>query len=115
MFKRTGTTWVQEQKLTASDKASDDRFGISVSIDGERALIGAYVDDDGGDATGSAYVFKRTGTNWVEEQKLTASDKAVDDQFGISVSIDGGRALIGAYWDDGGGNDAGSAYVVELE
>ena len=61
-------------------------------------------------------MFKRTGTTWVQEQKLTASDKALDDQFGISVSIDGDRALIGAYQDDNvGGGNAGSAYVVELE
>ena len=113
VFKRTGSTWVQEQKLTASDKAFNDQFGISVSLSGDTALIGAYRDDDGGSSAGSAYVFKSMGTNWLQEQKLTASDKAASDRFSISVSLDGDRALIGAYWDDDGGTDAGSAYVFK--
>ncbi len=106
-FKRSGTTWTQEDKLTASDGTADDYFGNSVSIDGEYALIGASNDDNG---RGSAYAFKRSGTTWTQEDKLTASDGESLDYFGNSVSIDGEYALIGASGDDSG---MGSAYVFK--
>ncbi len=104
VFKRSGTSWVQEAKLTASDAAEGDWFGFSVSVSGDTAVIGALVDDDGGRDSGSAYVFKRSGTSWVQEAKLRASDAGANDQFGFSVSVDGDRVVIGAYgYDDGGG------------
>ncbi len=112
VFKRTGTTWEQEARLKASDGATGS-FGKSVSIDGDYALIGAYHDDDNGGHSGSAYVFKRTGTTWEQEAKLIASDGAAGDLFGCSVSIDGDYALIGAHHDDDNGIDSGSAYMFK--
>ncbi|MCD4692494.1 MAG: FG-GAP repeat protein [Calditrichales bacterium] len=81
--------WDNEQKLTASDGASYDNFGVSVSIDGDYAVIGAYYDDDNGESSGSAYIFFRNGTSWTQQAKITASNAAAYDNFGISLSIDG--------------------------
>ena len=108
IFTRSGTTWTQKAKLLASDGATDDNFGYSVSIDGDYAIIGAYRDDSN---RGAAYIFKRTGTSWAEEDKLTASDGTTGDIFGGSVSIDGDYALIGVPGDDG----TGSAYVFKRD
>jgi len=113
IFKRNGTSWVQQQKLLASDGAAYDFFGYSVSISGDFAIVGAVWDNDKGDNSGSAYIFKRNGTSWVQQQKLIASDGAVDDNFGLSVSISGDYAIVGAYCDDDKGSDSGSAYVFE--
>jgi len=87
--------------------ATFDYFGFSVSIDGNYAIVGARGDNSD---RGSAYVFKRSGTSWVKEDKLTASDGATDDGFGQSVSIDGYTTLVGAYGDD---SFKGSAYVFK--
>jgi hypothetical protein len=115
VFTRNGSTWTEQAKLTASDGAGSDQFGWSVSLssDGNTALIGAYADDDNGNASGAAYVFTRSGSTWTEQAKLVASDGAAGDMFGISVSLssDGNTALIGAYADDDKGGDAGSAYI----
>ena len=113
VFKRTGTSWIEEAILTASDGASNDDFGMSLSITSEYAIVGAWGDDDDGDYSGSAYVFKRTDTNWAQETKLTASDGTADDRFGRSVSIYGDYAIVGAYMDDDNGNGSGSAYVFK--
>jgi hypothetical protein len=115
IFKRDGTNWVEEQKLTASDGAADDRFGRSVSIWGDYAIIGAAFDDVNGEDEGSAYIFRRDGTNWVEEQKLTASDGANYDWFGGSVSISEDYAIVGASWDDDNGVSSGSAYIFRRD
>jgi hypothetical protein len=105
-------SWTQTQKLTASDGAADDQFGASVSISGDVALVGANYDDDRGSNSGSVYVFTRQqGGSWTQTQKLTASDAAVNDQFGVSVSISGDVALVGAVREDGRGNESGSAYI----
>ncbi len=115
VFTRTGAAWNQQAKLIAEDGAAYDFFSQSVSLssDGGIALIGAHGDDDGGSATGSAYVFGRTGSTWSQQAKLIASDAEAADQFGVAVSLsaNGGTALVGAYWDDDGGTCSGSAYV----
>ena len=93
--------WTQVAKLTADDGAADDYFGYSVSIDGDTVVIGAHHDDDKGTNSGSAYVFTRDtagdlASGWTQVAKLTADDGAADDEFGISVSIDGDTMVIGA-------------------
>ncbi|MDZ7800034.1 MAG: FG-GAP repeat protein [Trueperaceae bacterium] len=110
-FKRSGDSWVEIDKLTASDAATGDRFGHSVAVDGDYAIIGASSDDLTGEDEGSAYAFKRNGDTWVEIDKLTASDAAYRDAFGWSVAIDGEYAIIGASKDDLTGNNEGSAYA----
>jgi hypothetical protein len=105
VYTRTGTTWTEEAKLTASDGAPPDEFGYSVSVDGEYAIVGAYNDLLG---QGSAYIFKRTGTTWTEEAKLIASDGIAGDGFGYTVDINGDSAIVGAWRDD---NLTGAAYV----
>ena len=110
-FKRTGTSWTQETRILASDGAAWDRFGNSVSISGDYAVVGAWFHDDNGDNSGSAYLFKRTGSFWTQEAKLLPSDGAAGDIFGWSVSISGGYAIVGAYENDDNGTDAGAAYM----
>ncbi|MCK4658556.1 MAG: hypothetical protein KAV82_03455 [Phycisphaerae bacterium] len=100
---------MEEAKLLASDGAEDDRFGRSVSISGDTAVIGAPATY--GYASGSAYVFRFNGLNWVEEAKLLASDGVAGDYFGRSVSVSGDTTVIGAWADDDNGDDSGSAYV----
>jgi parallel beta-helix repeat protein len=115
IFKRDGTSWSQQAKITANDGAADDRFGTSVSISGDYAIVGAYGDDDSGSNSGSAYIFKRDGTSWSEQAKITASDGTAEDYFShSSVSISGDYAIVGAYGDDDGGSNSGSAYVYDI-
>ena len=114
VFKRTDVTWTQEAKLLPSDGAADDQFGISVSISGDYAVVGAQENDDNGSNSGSAYLFKRSGTSWAQETKLLASDGAAADEFGRSVSISGDYAVVGAWRDNDNGTDAGSAYLYNL-
>ena len=117
IFSRSGTTWTQEAVLTASDKASYDSFGSTVSIsgDGTRVTVGAYSADPGGiSSAGKAYVFTRSGTIWTQEVILTASDKAANDSFGYSIDIssDGTRVTVGAmYATPNGVTNAGKVYV----
>ena len=114
VFVRSGTTWSQQAKLTASDAAEFDLFGNSVAVSGDTAVIGADFDDDAGLNSGSAYVFVRSGTTWSQQAKLTASDAAADDFFGDSVAVSGDTAVVGAPWDDDAGLNSGSAYVFGL-
>ncbi|MEQ1645233.1 MAG: CSLREA domain-containing protein, partial [Pyrinomonadaceae bacterium] len=114
VFTRSGSTWTQQQKLIASDGQAGDRFGESVAISGDIALVGATGDDDAlvDQNKGSVYVFVRSGTTWTENQKLLANDAGVGDLFGTSVAISGNTAIIGAQLDSFGSNSAqGSAYV----
>jgi hypothetical protein len=111
VFVRTGTTWTQQAKLVASDAAVEDQLGASVSLEGDTAVVGTIEDDDHGDRSGAAYVFVRSGTSWTQQAKLTPTDGAAADQFGISVSVSGNTAVVGTWGDDDLGNSSGSAYV----
>ena len=118
IYERAGDgTWPEVAKLTASDPDEYDEFGFSVSISGDRVVVGADYDDDNGSASGSAYIFERNGKGtWSEVAKLTASDAAVSDRFGGSVAISGDLVLVGARLDDDNGwSNSGSAYVYERD
>jgi hypothetical protein len=106
------TAWNQQAKLTASDAAANDEFGNAVAVSGNTAVVGGWLDDDGGTSSGSVYVFVRSGGSWSQQAKLTASDANFNDLFGFSVAISGDTAVDGAPYTDGdGGTSNGSAYV----
>ena len=88
---RTGQ---QLRKLTPLDGEANEQFGISVAIDGNIAVVGAYLDTHVATQAGSAYVFDITTGQQLF--KLTASDAAANDAFGFSVAISGDRIIIGA-------------------
>jgi hypothetical protein len=102
---------MEQEKLLASDGAEADQFGASVAISGDTVVVGAHGDDDSGTLSGSAYVFTRTGSSWMEQEKLVASDGAGGEQFGISVAVSGDTDLVGDHRDDDNGAFSGSAYV----
>ncbi|MBN1362833.1 MAG: FG-GAP repeat protein [Sedimentisphaerales bacterium] len=111
VFYRSGANWVQQAKLNASDAANCASFGCAVATDGNVIVVGSWGDDARGYDAGAAYVFRRAGASWTQQQKLTASDGAADDCFGVSIALDGNCLLIGASGDNDYGNDSGSAYV----
>ena len=111
VFIRDGSEWNQQGKLTAEDAAGGDYFGNSVALSGDTVVVGAYRDDDGGGSAGSVYVFASDGSAWKRQGKLTAGDAAAEDYFGSSVAISGGTLVVGAFGNDDGGGNSGSAYV----
>jgi hypothetical protein len=104
-------SFVPWKKLYGADTAAGDRFGASVALDGQSALVGAPGDDDAGGGSGSAYVFVRAGSIWSQQKKLMAEGGAADDAFGSAVSIAGDRALVGAPKADAAGSNSGAAYT----
>jgi hypothetical protein len=102
----------QLSKITASDGAASDYFGYSVAVGCGRIVVGAYLDDDNGGASGSAYIFDLDGN---QLSKITASDGAGSDNFGWSVAVGSGRIVVGAYQDDDNGSSSGSAYIFDLD
>ncbi|MBA1443980.1 MAG: choice-of-anchor D domain-containing protein [Chromatiales bacterium] len=105
--------WTQQQKLLATNGAQNDRFGESVSISGDTAIVGVKGDDDKGESSGSAYVFVRDPATdlWTEQAKLLASDGAAYHIFGKSVAISGDTAIVGADFSTLITVDIGYAYV----
>ena len=111
IYVRSGTTWSQHAQIQASDAQDSDNFGWALSVDGDYAIVGAYIEDTGGSNAGSAYIFYKSGTTWSQQAKIQSSDIQADDRFGVSVDIDGDYVIVGAEYEDTGGSNAGSAYV----
>ena len=115
IYQYNGSTWVEQAKLQASDKETNDWFGrsVSISISGDTAIVGARYEKTGGNDAGAAYIYQYNGSTWAEQAKLQASDKQAGDLFGFSVSISGDTAIVGARHEDTGGKDAGAAYIFD--
>ncbi len=116
IFTRSGTDWSQAELLRAGlyDPSAYDYFGSSVSIsgDGNTAIVGAYRDNS---RTGAAYIFTRSGTSWSEQAKIVGANMASQPYFGYTVSIsdDGNTVVVAAYADfnDTGYVRSGTAYI----
>ena len=98
VFTFDGVSWSQQQRLVASDGTQFDRFGWSVAVSGDTIAVGAHDDDTPANVdTGSAYVFKRSGTVWAQQPRLNSLDPANGDRFGGSVAFSGtGVLAVGA-------------------
>jgi cysteine-rich repeat protein len=135
VFRRTGTVWQQEEYLKASNTGTDDRFGASLALEGDTLVVGAPLEssaaqgvggnqaDDTAPGSGAVYVFRRTGTDWQQEEYLKASNTDAGDFFGGSVALSGDVLAVGApleasasqgvdgNQDDNTAADSGAVYV----
>ena len=112
VFMRSGSTWSQQAYLKASNTAAGDAFGRSVSLanDGNTLVVGASGEDSSatginGDQTdnsassaGAVYVFTRSGSTWLQQAYLKASNTETRDGFGRTVELsgDGSTLVVGA-------------------
>jgi hypothetical protein len=117
VYVKPPTGWVtmtQTAKIKTSDGDLYDNFGESLSISGDNIVVGASLDDDNGNASGSAYVFTKPVTGWInmtQTAKIKPSDGSADDNFGTSVCIAGNNIVVGSPSDDDNGLQSGSAYI----
>lgn len=136
IFFRNVSVWSQQAYVKSFNPGSADSFGRSVAIDGDAAVVGSYREDgssagtngsfnEGSTNSGAAYVYIRNGSTWSTKDYLKASNPGAEDNFGRSVSVDGGTVVVGSFAEDGSSptingpvNDnlleAGAAYVYEL-
>jgi len=101
-------------KLTASDAADEDSFGLSVALDGAYALVGSPGADGSGTNQGAAYLYLQSQgglDGWGQVKKLVAGDAADGDVFGVAVDISGDYAVVGAGAADSPETDAGAVYI----
>lgn len=105
-------TWTQAVKINPNDGTltSSVKWGLSVAIDGDYAVVGSYKE--------KAFILKNTSGTWAQLHNIFASDQTPGEYFGYSVAIEGDNAIIGAYMEDhdASGNskvNAGSAYVFQ--
>lgn len=105
VFIRSGSSWLQQQVLTASDGNPGDLFGWDTKVSGSSLLVIAPGKSSN---TGAAYVFVQSGQNWIQQAELTASDGTAGDTFGFAGAISGPTVVVGAPNKSLG---AGAAYV----
>ena len=120
--RRNSGEWVRFAYLKADNRDESDRFGASISLDGDTLVVGAWSEDgngldpndDSATNSGAAYVFRRDpgdATDWEPQQYLKGSNTAESDEFGYSVAVSGNTLVVGAPEHDGAGAASGGAYV----
>lgn len=109
VFRQESTSWTLEARL--GGKFAGDRFGHSVSVDGDLLAVGAQqADTPAGTAAGNVELFRGTGTAWLPEATLSASNGGAGEWFGSSIAVDGGTVLVGATYSYYG---YGAAYAFQ--
>jgi len=131
VFVRNGSTWTQQAYLKAANADASDYFGTAVDVDGDTLIVGAYgeagngssPDDNSLTSSGAAYVFTRSDGVWTQQAYLKPLNQDQFDNFGVSASLDGDQAAVGANYEQGDssstvdapnnnfGGGAGAAYV----
>ncbi len=109
VFDKVAGAWQPTVKLKAADAGAEDRFAVSIDIDGDSIIAGAYRDGPLGVQSGSAYIFERSVGQWSQAKKLIASDGQAGDNFGVSVAIAGELAAAGSF----AGAATGRVYLFE--
>ena len=113
VFEREGTHWIEQNKLVANPAQQGNKFGTSVAISGNMAVVGATNDavNEAGETVGATYVFVRDESGWTKQAKLTAHDASVNDKFGISVALSENTLLVGASKTNEAGENTGVTYL----
>ena len=99
VFVRSGSNWIQQAYLKASNTGAGNQFGTSVAVSGDTLVIGASFEDGN---SGAAYVFVRNGSTWGQQAYLKASNTEGGDWFGTSVAVSGDTVVVGAPRESGG-------------
>ena len=110
-----GASWNIEQKLSPSDGGSSHSFGFSTSINDSILIIGAFGANNTVPSSGAAYIFRRNGVNWTEEEILFQEDVGIDDWFGFDVAIEGNTAIVSALNNDEFVLNGGSIYLIRYD
>ena len=107
IYEQINNQWTESEKILAPDGAPGDRFGISVDMDNDLAIVGASSNG----TSGAAYIYRFAGNNWNLESKITPNDGGVNDSFGKSVAISGDVAAVGSY----SHGDFGAVYIFNYQ
>ncbi len=112
-FRNLAGAWVETGKLLASDGGDGDRFGYTVALHGDHALIGSNETQGPPNDSGAAYVFHRRDDAWSEVQRLTPTPPAELDAFGSAVALTPDHAFVGAYGATALGAAVGAVHAFE--
>ncbi|MEN9442875.1 MAG: hypothetical protein RLZ33_2952 [Bacteroidota bacterium] len=115
LFNFDGNSWIQTQKIIAPDAIAGLIFGRKVDIINDNLLVGADGDNTMALHSGSAYFFKKNGSNWYYNSKMTPSDGAVFGDFGLNLALTENEALIGATGDNGPVSGIASFYTFKIK
>lgn len=110
VYENLGDDWSETARLQASDGFPGDSFGAKVAISGNLAAVSSWSAADGG----RVYLFRRDLAGWNELGWLKTGAPFPEDQFGISLKLDGRHLVIGARLDSQIGSDAGAVYVYTV-
>ena len=117
-FRRTGSYWTQDPRITGRKSDDGDRFGWALDLSGATLAVSSPYEDLQNDTdAGVVHLFTDTPdpgggpSSWTEAARLTPSDPDSDDNFGFSIALDGARLLVGAPSRDATAEDDGAVYA----
>jgi len=116
VYEFDGSDWAQQVKLASPNPTPEARFGVSVSVAGDALLVGALEVPGTTDPpkTGVAYLYREGASGWYHAETLAPSQAHDSNQFGYSLAISGGSAIVGAPYDQPIHSSEGSAFFFEL-
>ncbi len=111
----SGSGWTEVDMITLPDPLEDEAFGRDLAFAGERIFAGMRWRDHSGVASGSVYIFKKEGADWIEEDVIYADDGEQGNLFGFDLAADGDRVLVGAAAASGPTAQSGVGYLFHYD
>ena len=116
VYEYDGLEWIEQAVLKPNDGTSEDQFGVSVSVFGNKILVGASNKTvDGTRSVGVAYLFEKLKNNWIQTHQFVGSGADVLSRFGDTVILDQDKAYITSHRNRVGPNSNGDIYYYQLE
>jgi hypothetical protein len=113
-FVRSGTTWLEQDRMRTDDAFPGENFGSALALEGDRLVVGEGGNNGGATDSGAAHVFVRDGTGWNLERVLVAATSEQGAELGGAIAVAGDIVVAGARFSGLGEDDAGAGYVFNL-
>jgi hypothetical protein len=104
MFHWNGAGWEEAQRLTGSEAGPGVRFGSSVKVEGNRAVVSSLADH-------KVYTFVNSNGAWAQDSRVIDPDNPGGGEFGASIALSGYNLAVGDRLDDQGSAEAGAGFI----
>ncbi len=115
IYEKQNNDWILSQKIKANNPIQSAAFGFNVALADDRIMVQSLIAEVNGVNLNAVYVFTLDNSQWIQSQVLTASDSAVGDGFGSSISVSDDLLLIGAPYNNYNAARTGAAYMFEFD
>ena len=104
IFVQSGDVWTQQSKIVGKGNIGSARQGTACSLSNNGSILAVGGDSDNSDV-GASWVFKRSGSNWIQQDKLVGSGYIGESGQGVSCALNSSGNILAVGGPDNNGSE----------